>query len=212
MGQPTDPALVLLLLAAFSRHDAAIAWTRRRAVQAWGPVALESAAFPFQETQYYETTMGAGLRKCFFGFAGPVDPAGLADWKLATNAWERQYAETASHAEPRPLNLDPGYIALGKLVLASTKDFAHRIYLGRGIYGEITLYYKGKSWQHHAWTFADYRRPQYQQFFSECREYLHRQLRAAKRSQKRCQEPFPTPDVCGPEKVPDTFSPEERAE
>ena len=179
MGRPTDPAPVLLLLAAFSRHEAALAWARQRAAAAWGPVALESPLFPFHETQYYEPTMGSGLGKRFLAFARPADPAALVDWKLATNAWEGEYARTAGHPEPRPLNLDPGYLTLGKLVLASTKDFAHRIYLGRGIYAEITLYYKGRRWQHHAWTFADYRRPEYQQFFSECREHLHRELRKA---------------------------------
>ena len=178
MGQATDPAPVLLLLAAFSRHEPALAWARQRAAAAWGPVALESPVFPFDQTQYYEPTMGSGLGKQFLTFARLADPAGLVDWKLATNAWETEYARTAGHPEPRPLNLDPGYLTLGKLVLASTKDFAHRIYLGRGIYAEITLYYKGRRWQHHEWTFADYRRGEYQQFFSECREYLHRELKA----------------------------------
>ncbi len=77
-----------------------------------------------------------------------------------------------AHPEPRPLNLDPGYIELGKLVLASTKDFAHRIYLGRGIFAEVTLQYKHHLWRHHEYTFADYRREDYQRFFSECREWL----------------------------------------
>jgi hypothetical protein len=61
--------------------------------------------------------------------------------------------------------------------LASTKDFAHRIYLNRGIYAEVTLFYKHHRWQHHDCTFADYRRADYQQFFSLCRETLHRRLR-----------------------------------
>jgi hypothetical protein len=75
-------------------------------------------------------------------------------------------------AEPRPLNLDPGYLTLGKLLLASTKDFAHRIYLGRGIYAEVTLQYKHGAWRHHEYTFADYRRADYQRFFSQCREWV----------------------------------------
>ena len=82
-------------------------------------------------------------------------------------------------AEPRPLNLDPGYLTLGKLVLASTKDFAHRIYLSRGIYAEVTLYYRHGRWEHHQFTFADYRREDYQHFFSQCRDVLHRRLREA---------------------------------
>lgn len=174
MGQPTFHSPVLLLLAAFSHHEDALAWARQRATEAWGPVALESPRFDFRETRYYEPTMGAGLRKVFFAFARPYDPANLVDTKLETNRWEEAYAELADPAESRPLNLDPGYLTLGKLVLASTKDFAHRIYLNRGIYAEVTLYYKHHAWQHHQWTFADYRREDYQAFFSQCRQYLHR--------------------------------------
>jgi hypothetical protein len=164
---------VLLVLAAFSRHEAALAWARARAAETWGPPALESQAFDFHETDYYQPTMGPGLRKVFYAFAPPRDPAELADIKLLANAWEEEFARTAAQAEPRPLNLDPGYIGLGKLVLASTKDFAHRIYLSRGIYAEVTLFYRHHRWEHHPYTFADYRRADYQEFFSRCRDFLH---------------------------------------
>jgi len=177
MGQPNEPSPVLVLLAAFSRHEGALAWARERAVGRFGPLALESPAFDFCQTRYYDATMGPGLRKMFFAFERLADPAELVEWKLATNAWEAEYAASAGHAEARPLNLDPGYLTLGKLVLASTKDFAHRMYLSRGIYAEITLYYQKRQWRHHAWTFADYRRAEYHEFFSRCRDYLHAVLR-----------------------------------
>ena len=164
----------MLLLAAFSRHDAALDWARQRAVEAWGPVELESLAFSFADTQYYDATMGPGLKKVFFTFQRPFDPAELVEIKLETNRWEEQYAAMAGHAEPRPLNLDPGYLTLAKLVLASTKDFAHRIYLSRGIYAEITLQYKHRHWRNHEYTFPDYRREDYHAFFTECREAMRR--------------------------------------
>jgi len=174
MGQPAPPSPVLLLLAAFSADDAALRWAHQRAVEAWGPLARASPVFRFQETRYYDATMGSDLHKVFWAFAEPIDPGCLAERKITTNAWEAEYAALGRHNVPRPLNLDPGYLTLGKLVLASTKDFAHRIYLGQGIFAEITLYYRRHRWQHHEWTFADYRRDDYQTFFSECREYLHR--------------------------------------
>jgi hypothetical protein len=177
MAQPAAPAPVLLLLAAFSRHRPALDWARTRSIEAWGPIVTESPTFSFDETDYYEPTMGRDLRKAFFAFERPFDPAELADIKLATNRWEEEYTAAAGHEEPRPLNLDPGYLVLGKLVLASTKDFAHRIYLGRGIYAEITLFYRHGRWQAHEWTFADYRRDDYQFFFSQCRELLHHRAR-----------------------------------
>ncbi|HLA83533.1 MAG TPA: DUF4416 family protein [Thermoguttaceae bacterium] len=177
MGQPGVHSPALLFLAAFSRYGEALDWTRRRAEDRWGPVALESPRFAFDDTDYYTPTMGPALKKVFWVF-GPnekkhfFDPAGLVDVKLATNAWEDEYAALGLHEEPRPLNLDPGYLTLGKLVLASTKDFAHRIYLDRGIYAEITLYYRHQRWESHQWTFADYRRADYQEFFTRCRAYL----------------------------------------
>ena len=180
MGQPTPHPPALLMLAAFSRHDAALAWARARAIDAWGPIALESPAFDFAQTDYYEPTMGSALRKMFFAFERPFDAADLVDIKLQTNQWEEQYAHSGGHAEPRPLNLDPGYLTLGKLVLASTKDFAHRVYLSRGIYAEVTLRYRHQRWEHHEFTFADYRRADYQRFFSQCREALHCRQREKK--------------------------------
>jgi hypothetical protein len=177
MGQVFPSSPVLLVMAAFSRHEAALSWARASAVEAFGPVALDSPTLDFCETDYYESTMGPGLKKVFFAFVELIDPARLVEIKLQTNAWEQEYAEKGEHAEPRPLNLDPGYLTLGKLVLASTKDFCHRIYLDRGIYAEVTLFYRHGCWEHHPWTFADYRREDYQQFFSECRDDLHRKLR-----------------------------------
>ena len=170
MGQPSHHPSVLLLLAAFSRHGESLDWARQKAVEAWGPIELESPRFDFVETDYYDATMGTGLKKVFFTFQRPFDPAELVDIKLETNRWEEEYAAAAGHDEPRPLNLDPGYLTQAKLVLASTKDFAHRIYLSRGIYAEITLQYRHHRWQHHQFTFADYRRADYQAFFDKCRE------------------------------------------
>jgi Domain of unknown function (DUF4416) len=177
MGQPTPHSPAMLLLAAFSRYDEALQWAMQQAEQRWGAIELPSPAFEFSETEYYTSTMGPALKKMFFAFQQPFDPADLVNVKLLTNTWEDEYAALARHPEQRPLNLDPGYITLGKLILASTKDFAHRIYLNRGIYAEVTLFYKHHRWQHHDCTFADYRREDYQRFFSLCRETLHKRLR-----------------------------------
>lgn len=176
MGAISPPRPVLLLLAAFSRHDAALDWARERAEATWGPVALASARFPFVDTDYYEATMGPGLAKQFLAFDRLVDPATLPAIKRATNDWEDEYARLAASvdaaSEPRPLNLDPGYLTLAKLVLASTKDHAHRLYLADGIYAEVTLSYKHRAWRPHEWTFPDYRRAEYHEFFTRCREWL----------------------------------------
>jgi hypothetical protein len=172
MGQIHVPMPVLLVVAATSRHTAALEWAREHLAAAQGPIALVSEAFDFTETDYYTATMGAGLKKQFFAFERLIDPAALAGIKVATNEWEAQYAALGLHPELRPLNLDPGYITPAKLVLASTKDHAHRIYLSDGIYAEVTLNYRQLKWQPLAWTYPDYRRADYQAFFTQCREWL----------------------------------------
>ncbi len=181
MGDISQPTPVLLVLAAFSRHDAALRWAQQRATEAWGAVALASPRFSFVETSYYEPTMGRDIQKCFWAFERFVDPAALVDFKLQTNAWEAEYARQGGHAEARPLNLDPGYLTPAKLVLASTKDHAHRIYLSRGIFAEVTLFYKDRRWHHRDWTFPDYRRADYQQFFEACRQHLRGREREDRR-------------------------------
>ena len=177
MGEPAQHAPARRIVAAFSRYAAALQWARDEAVAAWGPIALASDEFRFQETDYYQATMGADLLKVFWVFERPMDPAELVADKLTSGTFEAAYAKLQRHPEPRPLNLDPGYLTSAKLVLASTKDHAHRIYLSRGIYAEVTLHYQQRSWRHHEWTFPDYRRADYQEFFTHARDQLRRQER-----------------------------------
>lgn len=172
MGDIHEPASVLLLVAVSSRYAAALDWARARIERQCGPLALVSDPFDFTETAYYAATMGEGLKKQFIACERRIDPGELARIKRETNAWEAEYASLGEHAEPRPLNLDPGYITPAKLVLASTKDHAHRLYIGDGIYAEVTLAYRARQWQPLEWTYPDYRRADYQAFFTTCREYL----------------------------------------
>lgn len=172
MGAIHDPDSVLLLVAVSSRHEIALEWARQRIEREMGGVALVSDAFAFTETEYYAATMGADLMKQFVVCERQIDPGALAAIKRQTNEWEAEYAALGRHPEPRPLNLDPGYITPAKLVLASTKDHAHRIYLREGIYAEVTLAFRRQAWQPLEWTYPDYRRDDYQEFFSRCREYL----------------------------------------
>jgi hypothetical protein len=168
--QPPRP--VLRLLAAFSRHSEALAWARQTAENAWGVVALASDVFEHGETTYYQATMGAELKKVFFAFEPLADPAGLAAWKIQSSVWEQDYQRIGGHAELRPLNLDPGYLTEAKLILASTKDRDHRMYLDQGIYAENTLYFSRGAWQARPWTYPDYRRADYHAFLKRCRDYL----------------------------------------
>ena len=171
--RPHSP--VLLLLGAFSRYPAALDWARQQASAVWGPVALASAVFPFADTAFYEASMGPGLQKVFWAFENLVAPELLVEAKCLTNGWEARYRTLSGGPEPRPLNLDPGYLTEAKLVLATTKDRDHRLYLGRGIFAEVTLYYQRTAgWQAREWTYPDYRSAAYQAFLQQCRDYLRR--------------------------------------
>lgn len=177
MGDIQKHRPVLMIEAAFSRYEEALDWAREQGEKQWGKIVLESERFDHKETDYYEATMGADLKKQFFAFEKLVDPARLVDWKLQANRWEEEYSQTTDWPETRPLNLDPGYLTEAKLVLASTKDHSHRIYLDRGIYAEGTLYFQRGDWQKRPWTYPDYQRSDYHQFFTRCREYLRRRYR-----------------------------------
>ena len=102
--------------------------------------------------RYYEPTMGPGLRKQLWAFERHIDPAALPDIKHHTNDLELALAAESPRPEPRPINLDPGYLTLAKLVLATTKDQAHRLYLRDGIFAEVTLHFRDWGFQPWPWT------------------------------------------------------------
>ena len=145
MAEPRSPVPVLLVTAVFSRHADALSLARMQLEQAYGPVEKVSPLFVFDQTAYYADKMGGDLRKQFFAFHDLMAPERLPDVKLHTNALERETAQSGRYLEARPINIDPGYLQLGKFLLATTKDQGHRIYLRNGIYAEVTLSLYGRS-------------------------------------------------------------------
>jgi hypothetical protein len=164
-------------VAAFSRHDRALGWARGRLEQEFGPVERTSPSFVFDQTAYYAATMGPDLRKQFFVFADLVAADRLAALKLRTNALEQELAGSGQYAEVRPLNLDPGILTLGKFLLATTKDQAHRVYLRDGIFAEVTLRFHAGAFEPWPWTYADYRQPALLDFLRQARDDYRRLLR-----------------------------------
>lgn len=160
-----------------SRYPDALRWSIDQLVQSHGPVALESPVFDFVETQYYQQTMGEDLKKQFVAFENLVSPEAIVEAKIHSNELEIHYADRHDHPQPRPVNLDPGYISEAKLVLATTKDRDHRLYLTDGIFAEVTLHYRSKNWCGSRWTYPDYQRTDFQEFFTQCRLYLRDQIR-----------------------------------
>jgi hypothetical protein len=182
MAEPRVPDPVLLVVAAFSRHLPALAWARGRLEPLFGPVALVSPPFHFNQTSYYERAMGRDLRKEFLVFRDLVCADVLPDVKRRTNAVEQELAASGSYPEPRPLNLDPGLLSLGKFCLATTKDQAHRLYLRDGIFAEVTLHYQAGVFVPWPWTYADYRQESVRAFLQQARDYYRQRLREDRES------------------------------
>lgn len=168
---------MLLIAAVSGQSDSAFEWGLRRATELWGPVWETSPLFDFSETSYYESTMGAGLKKQFWAFDDLMDPGELARHKIESNRLESELAESGEYNVQRPINIDAGYITEAKLVLATTKDRDHRIYLHQGIFAEVTLYYHRKQWHSRPWTYPDYQRSDFQEFLTHCRNELRRRYR-----------------------------------
>jgi len=134
-----------------------------------GSIAFRSETIPFTFTEYYRDEMGASLLRQFVAFRGCFDPADLAATKRHTNRIEARFSVRSGQ---RRVNLDPGYVSAAKLVLATTKNYAHRVYLHSGIYGEVTLHYRGGRWKPFPWTYPDYRSGRYKAFFTRVRAAL----------------------------------------
>jgi len=178
LGQVTEPRPVKFISACFSSCAGLIDEARLRMEELFGPVDETSETFSFDQTAYYERQMGGGLLKVLWSFQNLVDPGALVRAKLASNDIEREFAGADRAHVPRPVNIDPGYVTPSKLVLATTKDYSHRIYLGRGIYAEVTLEYTSGAFRPFSWTYPDYRTEGCRQFFERVRKKLLGQLRS----------------------------------
>lgn len=165
------------LIGAFSQYEHALDWLLQQISTRFGPVALLSPRFDFQESEYYQSSMGTNLKKQFFAVDRWYDPSDLASDKTLTNQLEADYALAFPAEVARPLNIDPGYLSLTKLVLASTKNREHRIYLRDGVYGEVTLAFRNQEWQSMPWTYPDYQREDFRLFFGATRQRLVKMMR-----------------------------------
>lgn len=139
------------------------------------PIQYKSPVIDFDFTDYYEVEMGKNLLRQWLSLTNPVALDELLNLKLKTMAIEEKFLDASNH---RRINLDPGILTLCNFVLATTKNYYHRIYLGKGIFAEVTLVYRHKNFQPLAWTYPDYRTDTAINFFKLVREALLKNLRA----------------------------------
>lgn len=139
----------------------------------FGRIDFESITLPFIYTDYYEKELGKDLKRRFISMHKLINPARLYNIKILTNRLEKKF----SIGNSRLINIDPGYLDLTKLILASTKDFSHRLYLNKGVFAELTLFFKNKTFQILDWTYPDYRTSEYISIFKQIREIYAQQIK-----------------------------------
>ena len=146
---------------------AELGFIREKLSALFGPVDIEAGPIPFIYTTYYHEEMGKPLMRVLFSYENPVDPSLISSIKTKTNELEDTLF---SRESKRYVNIDPGLVCGSHLMLATTKNFAHRIPLQEGIYGEITMFYRHKKWEFLEWTYPDFKTADYLQFLSKVRE------------------------------------------
>ena len=125
--------------------------------QEFGKIDFQSDTLDFIYTHYYDAEMGAPIKRFFVSVEEPMSPDTLASIKLRSNRMEDEFREEGK----RRVNLDPGFLSLSRLVLATTKEGSHRIALNSGIYGEVTLLFEKGEFRPLPWTYPDFRSDAY---------------------------------------------------
>ena len=173
MSQPSAPQPVKLIVSLFTGEEKLITAASEELSQVYEKIDFMSALIPFTMTDYYKAEMGEGLVRRLITFEELIDPDQLPEIKRYTDKLETNYTNPEGN---RRINLDPGYLTLYQLILATNKRFSHRLYLRDSVYADLTLIYKKKSFQPLAWTFPDYGSAQIIEILNRLRERYRKQL------------------------------------
>ena len=166
MSLPNPPSPAKLVIGMFMQNRELVVPIAEALEKRYGPIDIVSKWFSFDCTNYYEKEMGPGLSRRMFSFQSLISQDALADIKHFTNALEQKYAAQRT----RQINIDPGYLLLERFVLATGKNFAHRIYIGRHIYADLTLIYHDNAYNPLPWTYPDYLQADMTVFLHRVRE------------------------------------------
>jgi len=177
MGTLREPKPVKLFIAFLADHETLFPAAEKDLGAIWGAIDLATRTFPWAMTDYYKAEMGSGLLRKFVSFDALISPERLPEIKLMTQGLEEGHRWVEGDKRGRRLNADPGYLEAAKVVLASTKNTSHRIYLRSGIYGEVALRFYNGSFQPSSYTYPDYCWPETLSFFAAARSLYLSQLR-----------------------------------
>ena len=173
MSDPREAEEVKLISSLFSPQEGLIDKGIQELAALFGPTDWVSPRLLFDRTRYYEKEMGWPLYRRFISFRELVRPEEIVGIKLKTNRIEKCFTQDGK----RLVNIDPGYIALERLVLATGKNYTHRIPLSNGIYADLTLVFNKGSFRPLAWTYRDYADPEAIGYFNNIREGYKKQIR-----------------------------------
>lgn len=174
MGSYKYPSQVKLVVGMLGADREILERARGILRDRFGPEEEVMAPIPFTWTQYYADEVGPAPFRTFVSYEPLLDRETLVEIKRYTNEVEMRFAPDG----PRRVNLDPGYLTLGQLFLATTKDQRHRVYIRDGIFVEPTLYFQEGRFLPFEWTYRDYRSEEYRNYFETARAKLAFQLRA----------------------------------
>jgi len=176
VGRTRKQQPVKLIIGLIFKKEGSLNKALRILEKGFGKIDFTSLAIEFSHTDYYEQELGKNLKRKFISFKKLISPQNLSKIKAATNSIERKLSVKGS----RLINIDPGYLDMAKLILASTKDYRHRIYLDKGIYAEITLFYQNNTFVPWEWTYPDYKSAEYIEIFNRIRQIYARQIKKDK--------------------------------
>lgn len=174
MSRPVPPKPAKLIIGLFTRETGLFQPVIKQLTEKFGPIELISRWFAFNRTDYYEPEMGGSLLRRMIAFAPLINQADLPDIKHQTNALEGKYTLDGN----RRINIDPGYLLAERFVLATGKNFTHRIYLDRNIYADLTLIYQKGGFQALPWTYPDYTENNMHIFLTRSRNKYLKDLKA----------------------------------
>ena len=186
MSKIKQPEPVKLIIGMFSNKIELFEEVKKILEKKYSQIDFVSGILPFSKTDYYEKEMGKDLKRIFYSFEKLINPEDLAEIKIFTNSVEEKFSikDNQQTCPPkRRVNIDPGYLTLSKLVLASTKDYSHRVYLKEGIYAEATLRFKDGTFIPYEYTYPDYRTQEYLNIFNQIRQIYHTNLSSIHKSE-----------------------------
>ena len=175
MSIPQEPKPAKLVIGLIMKDRALFDQLSNELAAAFGAVDIVSAWMSFGYTSYYESEMGTPLFRRLLTFNKLINQDELPDIKLATNRLEQSFARNGK----RRVNIDPGYLLYERFVLASGKNFSHRIYIAGGIYADLTLIYQRGRFEKLPWTYPDYADEPITQFLTQVRKKYAVDLKAS---------------------------------